>query len=144
MTYRIKKKKKVYTKSIGKGYLLKMRLLPWIHTSKGCVWLAALAVSKSKRQINDWLEDRKQRIRVRRLASSLTGKIGNRVQGIAIRQVRQWVSELPKGHSIALRCESALPEKQFRVWKKWFERREDIRWEINEEHKSFFFYKRGC
>ena len=119
-----------------------MRLVPWIHTSKGCVWLAALAVSKSKRQINDWLEDKKQRTRVRRLASSLTGKIGNRVQGIAIRQVRKWVDELPKGHSLTLRCESAVPEKQFRVWKKWFERREDIRWEINEEHRSFFFYKK--
>jgi hypothetical protein len=144
MTYRIKKRKKVYTKNIGKGYLLKMRLLPWIHTSKGCVWLAALAVSKSKRQINDWLEDQKQRTRVRRLASSLTGKIGNGVQAIAIRQVRQWMSELPKGHSIALQCESVLPEKQFRVWKKWFERHEDMCWEINEEYKSFFFYKRGC
>ena len=142
MTYRIKKRKKVYTKSIGKGYLLKMRLLPWIHTSKGCVWLASLAVAKSHRQINDWMDKRKN-ARVRHLDMSLTGKIGNGVQAIAIRQVRQWVSELPEGHSITLRCESALPEKQFRVWKKWFERHEDMCWEISKEHKSFFFYKKS-
>jgi len=142
MTYRIKKRKKVYTRNIGRGYHLKMRLSPWIHTSKGCVWLASLAVAKSKRQINDWI-DRRKNTRVRQLDISLTGKIGNGVQAIAIRQVRQWVSELPKGHSVALQCESALPEKQFRVWKKWFERHEDICWEISEEYKSFFFYKRG-
>jgi hypothetical protein len=143
MTYRIKKRRKVYTKTIGEGYLLKMRLLPWLHTSKVCVWLASLAVAKSKRQINNWMNRRKN-IRVRRLDMSLTGKIGNGVQAVAIRQIRQWVSELPKGHSITLKCESALPEKQFRVWKKWFERHEDMCWEINEEYKSFFFYKRGC
>jgi hypothetical protein len=143
MTFRIQKKKKVFTKVIGKNQLLKMWLKPWIYTTKGCVWLASLAVSKSKRQLNDWVV-RKQNTRVRQLDMSLTGSIGNGVQAIAIRQVRQWVNELPRGHSIALRCESALPEKQFRVWKKWFERHEDMGWEINEEYKSFFFYKKSC
>ena len=74
---------------------------------------------------------------------SLTGKIGNGVQAIAIRQVRKWVGELPVGHSITLRCESVVPEKQFRVWKKWFEKHEDVAWEINDKYKSFFFYKKG-
>jgi len=40
-----------------------------------------------------------------------------------------------------MRCESALPDKQFRAWKKWFAKHEDVKWEISEEHKSFFFYK---
>ena len=74
----------------------------------------------------------------------LTGKMGICLQIIAMRQVRQWVKELPVGHSITMRCESALPEKQFRAWRKWFENREDPNWEISEEHKSFFFYKKGC
>jgi hypothetical protein len=143
MTLRIKKRKKVYTKNIGRGYLLKMRLIPWIHTTRGCVWLASLAVSKSKRQINDWM-DRRKNTRVRHLDMFLTGKMGICLQIIAMRQVRQWVKELPVGHSITMRCESALPEKQFRAWRKWFENREDPNWEISEEHKSFFFYKKGC
>jgi hypothetical protein len=141
MTLRIKKRKKVFTKAIGKGYLLKMRLIPWIRTTKGCVWLASLAVSKSSRQINDWMDERKN-ARVRQMDTSLTGKIGNGVQAIAIRQVRKWVDELPLGHSFTLRCESALPDKQFRVWKRWFEMHEDSNWEISEEHKSFFIYKK--
>ena len=86
------------------------------------------------------MEQRKKKS-VSRLSSNLTGKFGPRTQAIAIRQVRQWVDELPAGDMIALRCESALPEKQFRVWKKWFEKHEDLRWEIKDEFKSFWFYK---
>jgi hypothetical protein len=126
--------------SLPNGMILKMRLIPWIRTPIGYVWLASLAVGKSKRQINDWMEQRKKKS-VSRLSSNLTGKFGPRTQAIAIRQVRQWVDELPAGDMIALRCESALPDKQFRVWKKWFTKHEDIRWEVKEEFKAFWFYK---
>jgi hypothetical protein len=126
--------------SLPNGMILKMRLIPWIRTPIGYVWLASLAVGKSKRQINDWMNQRKKKS-VSRLSSNLTGKFGPRTQAIAIRQVRQWVDELPAGDMIALRCESALPDKQFRVWKKWFTKHEDIRWEVKEEFKAFWFYK---
>ena len=118
-----------------------MRLLPWIYTEGGCVWLASLAVGKSRRQINDWLKRKTKKKNVRRLDSCLTGKYSNLSQAIAIQQVRRWVQELPPGNSITLRCESAKPDKQFRVWKKWFQRWEDKKWDINEEFKSFFYYK---
>jgi ribosomal protein L37AE/L43A len=78
---------------------------------------------------------------VSRLNLNLTGRFGPRTQAIAIRQVRQWMDSIPEGDSICMRCESALPEKQFQVWKKWFMRHEDGRWEISDEHKSFFFYR---
>ena len=136
----IPRKKKTKTVVLPDGQLLKMRLLPWIRTEKGCVWLASLAIGRSKRQINDWMDRRKKRS-VAKLDKSLNGTLALKPQIIAMRQVRQWVDELPKGESIALRCESTVPDKQFRVWKKWFTKRENIRWEISEEHKSFFFYK---
>jgi len=71
----------------------------------------------------------------------LTGRFGPKTQAIAIRQVRQWIKELPAGDSICMRCESALPDKQFRVWQRWFQKHEDVNWQISTEHKSFFFYK---
>jgi hypothetical protein len=40
-----------------------------------------------------------------------------------------------------MRCESANPDKQFRVWKKWFQRKEAAEWDINEKFKSFYYYK---
>jgi len=137
----IKRKKKVFTKCLPGNYLVVMRLLPWMRTQYGCVWLASLAVGKSRRQINDWLKRKTRRKNVRRLDSCLTGRHSNRIQAIGIQQVRQWMQELPPGDSITLRCESAKPDKQFRVWKKWFQRWEDARWDINKEFKSFFYYK---
>jgi hypothetical protein len=73
---------------------------------------------------------------------NLTGKSGNLSQALAIRFLRECVSYIPKGDSLVLRCECALPDKQFRVWKRWFETHEDPAWEISEEHKSFFYYKK--
>jgi hypothetical protein len=137
----IKRRKKVFIKRLPGGYLVVMRLLPWMRTQYGCVWLASLAVGKSRRQINDWLKRKTRKQRVRRLDTYLTGRYANRIQAIGIQQVRQWIQELPPGDSITLRCESAKPDKQFRVWKKWFQRWEDARWDINEEFKSFFYYK---
>jgi hypothetical protein len=133
--------KKVSTYHLPHGYLVVVRLIPWIQTKDGCVWLASFAAEKSRRQINDWLKRKTRKRRVRRLDSRLTGKYSNRIQAIGIQQVRQWMEELPPGDSITLRCESAKPDKQFRVWKKWFQRWEDARWDINEEFKSFFYYK---
>ena len=73
---------------------------------------------------------------------SLTGSFGLGPQLTAMRYVRKWMKEIPACDSICLRCESTVPDKQFRIWKKWFETREDINWEISEENKSFFFYKK--
>ena len=137
---RLQRHKKTGTIFLPDGTILKMRLIPWIRTENGCVWLASLAVGKSKRQINDWMNQRKKKS-VSRLSLNLTGKFGPKVQAIAIRQVRQWMIEIPGGDSICMRCESALPNKQFRVWKKWFKKHEDPAWDISDEHKSFFFYR---
>ena len=139
---KIQRRKKVSTYRLTGGYLVVLRLLPWIHTENGCVWLASLAVGKSRRQINDWLKRKTKKKRVRRLDSYLTGRHANLVQGLGVYKLRDWVRELPPGDSITLRCESANPDKQFRVWKKWFQRKEAIGWDINEEFKSFFYYKK--
>ena len=140
MTFRITRRKTVSITRLPKGFLLKLQMRPWIYTDEGVVWIASFAVGKSTRQINDWMKERKNR-RTRRMATSLTGKEGNKTQAIAIRQVRDWVEQLPIGDSLTLRCESKLSEKQFRVWKKWFTNHENSAWEISDEHKAFFFYK---
>ena len=140
MSYRIQRKKKIKTIALPQGQIFKMRLIPWIRTQSGCVWLASLAVAKSKRQLNDWLYKRPKKSTAQ-LSASLTGQLGPQIQAIGIRQLRQWIENIPAGDSICMRCESALPDKQFSVWKKWFQRHEDPHWEICEENKSFFFYK---
>jgi hypothetical protein len=138
MSLRLRRNKKIKTIALPQGMVLKLRLIPWMRTQNNCVWLASLAVGKSKKQINDWLQQRKKRS-VNRLSSKLTGKLGPKAQALAIRQVRQWIGELPPGDSLCLRCESALPEKQFQVWKKWFTKHEEKDWVINDEFKYFLY-----
>jgi len=139
MTLRTTRAKKIQTTRIGK-HILKMRLFPWMRTKNGYIWLASMAISKSNRQINDWTTLKKNK-RVQRLKLSLTGRFGPKSQAIAIRQVRDWMKEIPVGDSITLRCESCVPEKQFKIWKKWFLKNESNKWKINDEYKSFFFYR---
>ena len=117
-----------------------MRLFPWMRTKNGYIWLASMAISKSNRQLNDWTTLKKNK-RVQRLKLSLTGRCGPKSQAIAIRQVRDWMKEIPIGDSITLRCESCVPEKQYKIWKKWFLKNESTEWEISDKYKSFFFYR---
>ena len=138
---RLRRRKKTGTIFLPQKMILKLRLIPWIRTGSGCIWLASMAVGKSMKQLNQWMS-RRSTTRVRRLDMSLTGSFGLGPQLTAMRYVRKWIEEIPPGDSICLRCESTLPDKQFWIWKKWFERREDPNWEISEEHKSFFFYKK--
>jgi ABC-type uncharacterized transport system fused permease/ATPase subunit len=135
-----KRHKKVLTIKLEDNAYLKMRLLPWCKTGKQYVWLVSLAVSKSKHQINDWLNKKKNK-RSKQLSNTLTGKAGPKVQAIAVRQLRQWVYVIPKGDFITVVCESCVSDKQFKVWRKWFTKHEDDNWLINDEFKYFLYSK---
>lgn len=138
---RIKRKKLVTYHHLEDGFLIKARLIPWIKVGKTVVWLGSIGVSKSNRQLNDWMNRRKNR-RTHQLDGNLTGKAGNKVQAIAIRCLHKWIDSVPGGDSVLFRCEAAKSEKQFRVWKKWILRHNNyLNPDIDEELKSFFFYK---
>jgi hypothetical protein len=99
-----------------------------------------MAVGRSKRQINQWMETRRSK-RGLRLSKTLIGKQGISLQLVAMKLVRKWYDELPHGDSISLRCESADPERQYRIWSRWFRQREDPNWQAVPEHLAFFLYK---
>ena len=139
MTLRTTRAKKVMITRIG-DHILKVRLTPWMYTDDGVIWLASMALGKSMRQINDWM-NRKENKRRRLMDSSLIGKSAMKPQLKAMYQIRKWMKEIPVGDSINLRCESALSDKQFRVWKKWFEKHEDPNWIANPKWKTLFFYR---
>lgn len=135
---KIKRKKQTFVHLLPGGVILKMRLLPWIKTQDNCQWLLSLAVSKSKRQINDWLKERKN-TRAQKLKHKLTGVFGPKTQAVAVRQMRYWSTYIPKGDILFFRCESAMPSKQFNAWAKWFQRHESKDWIINSEFKYFLY-----
>lgn len=139
---RRKVKKKLLTVFLPEKYFMKLRLISWIKTSSGTIWLASLAAGKSKRQINDWMNKRTKTKRVQKLDSNLTGKLTVKLMSRVMAQVRKWCDELPGGDMFAFNCESAEPQKQFQVWGKWLSRKEKgYTWVSNEELLSFYFYK---
>jgi hypothetical protein len=139
---RRKVKKKLLTVFLPEKYFMKLRLISWIKTSNGTIWLASLATGKSKRQINDWMNKRTKTKRVQKLDSNLTGKLTVKLMSRVMAQVRKWCDELPVGDMFVFNCESAEPQKQFQVWGKWLSRKEKgYTWVSNEELLSFYFYK---
>ena len=59
-----------------------------------------------------------------------------------MKQVHAWCDELNNGDMFVFNCESAEPQKQFRVWGKWLSRKEhSYKWVPNKELLSFYFYK---
>ncbi len=134
----IRRVKKTFCIKLSDTHYLKMRLLPWQKTRNHCTWLVSLAVSKSKHQINDWLNQRKNQ-RTKKLNNTMTGLWGPRVQAVAVRQLRHWISQLPQGDCICFRCECAESEKQFIVWQKWFQKHEQQGWTFNRNFKYFLY-----
>ena len=135
-------KKKLLTVFLPGNYLMKLRLVSWMRTPTGTIWLASLAVGKSKRQLNDWMSRKTKRKRVIQLDSNLTGKLNVKLMLQVMEQVHAWCDELTNGDMFVFNCESAEPQKQFRVWGKWLSRKEHgYTWVPNKELLSFYFYK---
>lgn len=121
---------------------MKLRLAPWVRTSTGTIWLASLVTSKSKRQINDWMNQKTKRKQVRRLHSNLTGALTVKLMLLVMKQVHDWCDKLDNGDMFVFNCESAEPQKQFNIWGKWLNRKEkEYTWVANKELLSFYFYK---
>ena len=113
-----------------------------MRTPTGTIWLASLAVGKSKRQLNDWMNRRTRKKQVRCLDFNLTGKLTVKLMLQVMEQVHAWCDELNNGDMFVFNCESAEPQKQFRVWGKWLSRKEHgYTWVPNKELLSFYFYK---
>lgn len=135
-------KKKLFTLQISRNHIIKLRLIPWIKTKQGTIWLASVAAGKSNRQINDWFNRKTKRKSVRQLDVHLTSLLGYGGHSLVMQQVRKWCDELLPGDMLAFRCESAEPKKQFRVWGRWLLNKEkNYKWVPDESFLSFYFHK---
>lgn len=142
LSVRLTRSKKISTLKTEDGVLFRVRMVPWllIEENNSCVWLVSMAVGKSNRQINDWMNKRKNK-RSRKLSQQLNGKRGLLFQLRAMDQLRKWVDLVPANDSIIFKCESVQANKQFRIWKKWFELRESNEWKPMDSVKGFYLYK---
>ena len=121
---------------------MKLRLVLWIPTATGKIYLLSLAAGKSKRQLNDWMNKRTRKKQVQKLSSNLTGKLSYFLLLRVMHQIHAWCDQLIPGDMVVFNCESAKPEKQFRAWGKWLTTKDSkCKWISNPKFLSFYFYK---
>lgn len=102
------------------------------------MWKFGFAVSKSKRQLNDWYKEKKNR-RSNLLHKQLTGKSGMKtiVQGFHHVLLMRW--HLEPGDCLFLDCTSKEPDKQFKAWSRWLRYHPD--WEVDYARKMFWWHR---
>lgn len=119
---------------------IKLRLIEWSHLQDQTFWLLSLGISKSKRQLNDWLNKRKNK-RSKKLSTNLTGNSGLLPQLMAVRHLRVWTEELHPGDCIFFLCESKEKLKQFKIYSRWFKQREITGWYTDPDRFLFYYFK---
>ena len=138
MTYRISRHLTTSTFTVG-NQLCKVFLDPMSEYRPGYwVWNVGFAVGKSRRQLNDWYNKRRNK-RHRSLDRKIGGVSGLKTIALGAKEVLRLRWNIQPGDAIMLDCTSGDPERQFRAWIRWV--RQHPEWVINYEEREFFWYR---
>lgn len=138
MTYRVRRKFTSHTFKVN-NQVCKVFLEPWLEFSPGFwLWHVGFCVGKSKRQINDWYRNRRNKRR-RSLHNKLTGTSGVTAffRGFKTLLSLRW--DIPAGDAIVVDCTSGSPDQQFKAYVRWQQRHPD--WLINYQEQKVFWYR---
>ena len=142
----MKRKTKRFTLRTKSKDWVVLQAKPWVYvqtpgsTQHTCVWLVCLAVSKSKRQINDWLNCRKNK-RSRSLSKNMTGKSGPQPLYWAFKQLKKIEDYIPFQDSLWFWFDAIEKDKQRRVYLKGFSKYSNATWQYLAEKDAFYFFK---
>lgn len=140
MTFRAKRKPyKKYLRTKNKEWAVFI-VKPWVKVGPTVVWLICIAVSKSKRQLNDWLNQRKNR-RVYSLSRNMTGKSGAQPLYWAFRQMFIAEDLIPVMDGIWFWFDAVEKDKQRRVYMKAFSKYANPHWQYLKQPDAFYFFK---
>jgi len=138
MTYKVCRKRSTTTFKINDQYC-KLFFTPLRQWNRDhWIWEIGFAVSKSKRQINDWYA-RKKNKRANKLKSQITGKSGIKPLNTALPLVLKFRWKIEPGDCMFLDCQSNQPDKQFRAYKYWLKHHPD--WGLDVEHKRLWWHR---
>lgn len=126
MTYRVRRKFTSTTFEVD-DHVCKLFFDPIYEYATGfCLWNVGFAVGKSKRQLNDWYRNRRNKRR-RNLRNHLTGPGTMKVWTTALKHLLRMRWEcLEPGDGMVLDCTSRDPERQFRVYTRWLKQHHDF------------------
>lgn len=138
MTYRVCRKRSTTTFKINNQYC-KLFLTP-LHEYRPnhWVWKFGFAVSKSKRQLNDWYNQKKNQ-RSKLLHNQITGKAGMKtiIRGFENVLLLRW--NIEPGDCLFIDCTSAESTKQFSAFSRWLRYHPD--WEVDPANKVFWWHR---
>ena len=138
MTYRVRRQCTCTTFRVD-GQLCKIFLEPKFEYKPGFfVWNTGFSLGKSKRQINDWYWNRKNKRR-RSLQNRLVGRSGLKAIRRGFEEVLKLRWCIEPGDCLILDCTSGDPERQFHAWSRW--RRYHPEWGCNDSRREFFWYR---
>jgi hypothetical protein len=142
----MKRKAKRFCLRTRNNELAVLRAAPWIYVESPdgkpptCVWLVCLAVSKSRRQINDWLNCKKNR-RSRALSKQMTGKSGAQPLYWAFYKLKEIEDYIPDWDGLWFWFDAVEKDKQRRVYIKGFSKYGNPNWQYLPAKDAFYFFK---
>lgn len=138
MTYRIRRKFTSSTFRVG-DQICGIFLEPMVEYRPGFwMWNVGFAVGKSRRQLNDWFWNRKNK-RARSLTNRLVGKSGMKAIRRGFEEVLRLRWNLQPGDALVLDCTSADPERQYHAWSRWH--RYHPEWVLDPIKREFIWYR---
>jgi hypothetical protein len=138
MSYRVCRKTTSTTFKVN-DQLCKIFLEPMREYMPGFwLWNVGFAVGRSKRQLNDWYWNRKNK-RARAIRRKLVGKAGIKTIAMAFDNLLLMRWHLPPGDGLVLDCTSGDPERQFKAWQRWRKEHQDCL--IDYECKEFYWFR---
>lgn len=140
MTYRPKRTVKRCVLKTEQGQWVALTASPWVYVDKTCVWLVVLGVSKSRRQLSDWLHNKKNK-RARKLKHSMSGKSGVKPLFWAFDKLKEIIDHIPYYDGLWFWFDAVEKNKQRRVYLKWFEKKGMNNWRYIQKEDSFYYFK---
>jgi hypothetical protein len=138
MTYRVRRK---FTSSTFyvEDQLCKVCVSPEYKYEEGhYFWKVGFAVGKSRRQLNDWWNDRSNK-RKRSIKNQFTGKVGMKAIRRGFQEVLRLRWVIQSGDFIELDCTSGDPDRQFHAWSRWHKHHPE--WILDTKRKAFRWYR---
>jgi hypothetical protein len=89
------------------------------------LWNVAFAVGKTKRQLNDWFKNKKNK-RARKLKNKFTGRSGLKLISSGFKKVLELRWLIEPGDVLIIDCTSAEPEKQYKAYQRWYRKHPDM------------------
>lgn len=140
MTYRPKRRGKRFVLKTEQNQWVAITATPWIYVDKTCVWLVVLGVSKSRRQLSDWLHSRKNK-RARNLKHSMSGNSGTKPLTWGFSKLKDFQEHIPWYDGLWFWFDAGEKDKQRRVYIKFFKRKGAGEWRYMEHADSFYYFK---